>query len=183
MPRPAQAAGPRRPGWPGPVRAAAIPTARPGGRARPGPTRTPSPPRSRGAAGPRPPGRRPGPRSSRRAAGAQPPALPPRPRSAASSPRPSRTAVAPGLSPVRPAADRPQVLPLVPAVADELAPLPVTDRDPADPEGSDVHGVRWPFVVERERLTGRVDAKRERPSAHENSIRLDDAAGPQRPAA
>jgi hypothetical protein len=42
--------------------------------------------------------------------------------------------------------------------------------------------VRWLFVVEGERLTCRVDAKRERPSAHENSIRLDVAAGRQRPA-
>jgi hypothetical protein len=42
--------------------------------------------------------------------------------------------------------------------------------------------VRRPLVVERERLTRRVHAKRERPSAHENAIRPHIAAGRQRPA-
>src|SRR6266851_3258166 len=96
--------------------------------------------------------------------------------------RPEQWSLQAGLSPVRPAAGGPQLLPLVPAVADELAPLPVTDRNPADPERPDIHGARWPLVVERERLTGRVHAKRERPSARQNAIRPHIAAGRQRPA-
>ena len=69
---------------------------------------------------------------------------------------------------VLPAARRPPPRLRVAAVVDELPPFAVGDRDPADAERRHVDDVRGPFVVQRERLVGGVDAEDERSAGHQH---------------
>ena len=66
-----------------------------------------------------------------------------------------------GLLPVGPARFRPPAALPVPVAVDELLPLGVGHRHPADAEGGDIDGVGGTFVVQRERFRRGVDPENE----------------------
>ena len=74
----------------------------------------------------------------------------------------------PRLLTVRPAAVRPPPRLPVATVVDELPPLAVGHRHPADPEGRHVDDVCGALVVERVRFADRVDAEDERTAGHQH---------------